>query len=73
MADLATSALEDAVKKGVLKSALPPRALMLVVWGQMLGVIQVLSIRRENFEKAFGLTQDELVDHFIKMLAVSLK
>lgn len=72
MADLATQSLENAVKKGVLKPKLPPRALMLAIWGQMLGVIQVLRIRQKHFKKAFGIEQEQLVDHFIEMMAVSL-
>lgn len=72
MADLATDALESAIQRGVLETDLPPRALMLVIWGQMLGVVKILRIRNKHFKSVFGLDQDELIDQFIGMMAASL-
>jgi AcrR family transcriptional regulator len=72
MADMATAALKDAVEKGLLNTQLPPRALMLVIWGQMLGVLQVLRIRKAHFKSTFGIDPDELIDRFIQMMAASL-
>lgn len=45
ISDLVTAILETAVQRGELASDLPPRPLMLMLWGQLLGVIQILRIR----------------------------
>lgn len=72
IAALATTAIEKGIRRGTLVTDLAPRQLMLLLWGQILGVIQILRIREKHFEGAFGLTRDELFNHFVALLETAL-
>ena len=65
IADMATAAIERGIQQGALVTDLTPRQLMLLLWGQIFGVIQILRIREKHFEGAFGLGRDELFNHFV--------
>ena len=69
---LATAAIENGIQQGTLVTDLAPRQLMLLLWGQILGVIQILRIREKNFESAFGLTRDALFGHFVDLMESAL-
>jgi AcrR family transcriptional regulator len=72
IADLATAAIEKGLQQGSLATDLAPRQLMLLLWGQIFGVIQILRIREKHFEGTFGLTRENLFDHFVKMVEKAL-
>ncbi len=72
ISDMAAAAIELGIARGVLVTDLAPRQLMLLLWGQILGVIQILRIRKKHFESAFGLSRDKLFKHFVGMIQSSL-
>lgn len=72
ISDRVTATLEAAVNQGALVTTLEPRQLMLLLWGQIYGVIHILRIRGKNFEHAFGMPRDALFKHFVEMLRTSL-
>jgi len=72
IADMATAAIEKAVANGTLVTDLKPRQLMLLLWGQIFGVIQILRIREKHFEDAFGLGRDDLFNQLVKMVEKAL-
>lgn len=73
IAAMATTAIEEGIRRGTLATDLSPRQLMLLLWGQILGVIQILRIRARHFEGAFGLTRDALFGQFVKMMERALE
>ncbi len=72
IADIATAAIETGVKNGSIVTELAPRQLMLLLWGQIFGVLQILRIREKNFEGAFGLSRDALFTHFVALIQTAL-
>ena len=72
MAALATNAIETGIQQGTLVTKLAPRQLMLLLWGQIIGVIQILRIREKHFEGAFGLSRDEFFNHFVMLMDAAL-
>ncbi len=72
IADMATAAIERGIQQGALVTDLAPRQLMLLLWGQIFGVIQILRIREKHFEGAFGLGRDELFNHFVALTESAL-
>lgn len=70
--DLLTALLETAVKQGSIQTDLPARALVLLLWGQVFGVVQVMRMRKSHFEEVFGIGQTALFDRFVKMLETAL-
>ncbi len=72
IADRVTATIEAAVTQGTLVTSLEPRQMMLLLWGQIYGVIQILRIREKNFEHAFGIRRDALFKHFVEILQTSL-
>ncbi len=72
ISDMATTAIEKGIASGDLVTDLTPRQLMLLLWGQIFGVIQILRIREKHFEGAFGLGRDELFNHFVALTESAL-
>lgn len=72
MARLVTAAIEAGMTAGRLKSDLAPRQLMLILWGQIFGVMKIFRMRRRHFEAAFGIGRRALFDHFVSMVERSL-
>jgi len=72
IADMAIAAIEKAIANGTFVTDLKPRQLMLLLWGQIFGVIQILRIREKHFEDAFGLGRNDLFNQFVKMVEKAL-
>jgi AcrR family transcriptional regulator len=72
MARMVTKAIEAGMAGGGLKSSLAPRQLMLILWGQIFGVMKIFRMRRHHFKAAFGISRKDLFSHFVEMVERSL-
>jgi AcrR family transcriptional regulator len=72
MARLVTAAIDAAIAGGRVKSSLTARQLMLILWGQIVGVMKILRMREPNFEAAFGIDRRALFDQFVGMVEHAL-
>lgn len=72
MADLMVRCIEKAVATGAVKTDLTPVQLMLVLWGQVLGVIQIILMRQEGFEQTYGICHEALFERFMDMVTAGL-
>lgn len=54
-----TAALERDLREGRIRSTLPARGLMLLLWSQTFGVIQGLLMRRHDFSSVYGVDPEE--------------
>ena len=72
MARMVTAAIEAGMADGDIRSDLSPRQLMLLLWGQVFGVVKILRMRETNFEAAFGIGRRALFDHFVTMVEGAL-
>ncbi len=68
IADMITDAIRTRVLAGVIHTDLAPRPLMLILWGQIVGVVQILRMREAHFEETFGLSREALFDQFVCMM-----
>lgn len=71
-ARLVLSVIEDGIRRGWLRTAMSPHQLMLVLWGQIYGVLHILRMRQAGFEAAFGISQEALFDGFVGMVKTAL-
>ena len=72
IAEMTTEVIRSRIDAGVIRTDLTPRALMLLLWGQIVGVMQILRMRQEHFEETFGLSREILFDHFVRMMETAL-
>ncbi len=72
MARLVTTAIERGMAGGEVKSDLTAHQLMLILWGQIVGVIKILRMREKNFAAAFGISRRALFDRFVGMVEQAL-
>ena len=70
---IVTTAIADGMKSNTIHTTLTPRQLMLILWGQIFGVVQVLRMREAHFEEAFGADHHILFDHFVGMIEAGLQ
>lgn len=73
MAAMVQAVLDAGQQNGRLRTDLPPRPLMLVLWGQMLGVVQVLRMREKGFRRTFGIDRQALFERFLLMVDQALR
>jgi AcrR family transcriptional regulator len=69
---LMTAIIERAKASKTIRTALTPRQLMLILWGQIFGVIQVLRMREAHFETIFGTDRRRLFEHFVGIVEEGL-
>ncbi|HCY85223.1 MAG TPA: hypothetical protein DHV36_08825 [Desulfobacteraceae bacterium] len=72
LADLMTRCLARAMEDGQIRTDLTPEQLMLILWGQVFGVIQIILMRREGFSDTYGTSYENLFNTFLDMTAKSL-
>ncbi len=69
---LVIQAIEVERKSGRLITSLKPVQLMLLLWGQIFGVMQIILMRKEGFRETYGITPDALFAEFLAMVEKAL-
>lgn len=67
-----TEALGHAMEQGLLRTTLTPRQMMLVMWGQISGIMQVILMRRNHFVEGFGIEYEALFEEFLNLVERAL-
>ena len=65
---LLSTALEDGIDSGRLRSGMDARQTMLLLWGQMFGVMQILLMRRAGFADIYGIEPEAFFERFVAQL-----
>ena len=73
MARMVTAAIEKGMEIGTIGKDLTPQQLMLLLWGQIFGVMKIFRMRRQHFREAFGIRPEALFEHFVAMVERALK
>jgi AcrR family transcriptional regulator len=68
-----TAAIDSGMAAGTIRTELTPQQLMLVLWGQIVGVMKILSMRDNQFQAAFGIDRQGLFEYFVGLVERSLK
>ena len=67
IAELVLATIARGIEEQKIRTRLTPRQLMLILWGQIFGVMQILRIRTKRFEETFGMSRERLFEHFIEL------
>ncbi len=70
---IVTRAIEEDIINGRIKTHLTPVQLMLILWGQIFGVMKVLLMRQDRFNETYGINQDDLFNTFMAMVKKGLE
>jgi AcrR family transcriptional regulator len=69
---IVTDAIEQDLSAGIIQSTLGPRQLMILLWGQIFGVMQIILMRQTMFYPTYGISYEELFEYFLAMVLKSL-
>ena len=72
IARIVTMAIDAGMAAGRVRRDLTARQLMLLLWGQIIGVVKVLHIRERHFTDAYGIDRRVLFDRFVDMIERAL-
>ncbi len=72
MADLMTRLIAAGIEKKRIKTNLEPAPLMLLLWGQVFGVMQIILMRQAHFQETYGISYEELFANFMDMVGRAL-
>ena len=72
IADLITRFLARGIENKNIQTSLEPAQLMLLLWGQVFGVMQIILMRQTNFQETYGISYENLFDVFMDMATLSL-
>jgi AcrR family transcriptional regulator len=73
IACMVTASIEKGMRAGGIRQDVTPQQLMLLLWGQVFGVMKVFRMRRRHFQAAFGIRRKTLFEHFVVMVERALK
>jgi len=62
--DLMIEAVKIGIQDGSIKTKLDPRHVMLLLWAQSLGMVQVISMRRKYFVNVYGLSTEQFLSNY---------
>ncbi len=65
-------AIELGINRGAIKTSLTSQQMMLLVWGQVFGVMQIILMRKDHFSEAYGLSPEDLFNQFLDLMEKSL-
>ncbi len=68
---IVTSAIEEDIRRGRIHTTLSARQLMLLLWGQVLGVLQIILMRKESFSEVYQITPEKLFEEYLSMVVKS--
>ncbi len=69
---LMTQCLEKAIAEGQIETELSPEQLMLILWGQVFGVMQIILMRQQGFKETYGISYEALFATFLDMTTKAL-
>ncbi|MBU3950883.1 MAG: TetR/AcrR family transcriptional regulator [Proteobacteria bacterium] len=72
IADLITRLLAQGIEKKTIKTCLEPAQLMLLLWGQVFGVMQIILMRQQHFKETYKIGYEDLFSAFMDMTALAL-
>jgi hypothetical protein len=68
-----TAAIERDICNGHIHTKLSATQLMLILWGQILGFMQIIIMRKKSFEEAYDITPESLFEEYLRMAIKSLQ
>ncbi len=71
-AAMLTEAIAVPIEKGSIRTTLTPKQMMLAMWGQISGIIQIILMRREHFRETFGMEYEAFFDEFLTLIERSI-
>lgn len=60
--DLIVRAIEEGISAKIIRTTLTPKQLMLILWGHVFGITQIILMRQKYFKQAFGIDQKKFFE-----------
>lgn len=70
--DIILSTIKQGITDGSIKTSRKPQHLMILLWAQMLGVLQTVSMRNVFFEETYQMSAEEFFAYFMENIEISL-
>ena len=67
-----TNALEIGISRGAIETDLTAKQLMLILWGGIVGTIQIIMMRKDSLADSYGIDADELFRHFLASMETTI-
>ncbi|MGB4269424.1 MAG: TetR/AcrR family transcriptional regulator [Spirochaetota bacterium] len=71
--ELILKAIEYGIQEESIHTTLTPKQLMVILWGQVFGITQIIMMRQTYFKEAFGIDHTELFERFLLHTEKTLK
>ncbi|MBN1635945.1 MAG: TetR/AcrR family transcriptional regulator [Deltaproteobacteria bacterium] len=71
-ADLTIRAIEAAIEDGTIKTKLSPLQLLLILWGQLSGVMEMIATREQFLGEIYNTNAEKLFNNFMELTEKSL-
>ncbi len=71
--EIILKAIECGMQEGSINTTLTPKQLMVILWGEVFGITQIIMMRQTYFKEAFGIDHTELFERFLLHTEKSLK
>ena len=65
--EILINAVSEGMKDGSIKSDLDPVKIAMILWGQTMGILQLVKNKGEILEKVFGVNKQEIIDDYFKL------
>ncbi|MCP4722950.1 MAG: TetR/AcrR family transcriptional regulator, partial [Desulfobacteraceae bacterium] len=72
IADLITRLIARGIENKSIKTSLEPAQLMLLLWGQVFGVMQIILMRQAHFQETYNISYEDLFAAFMDMAGLAL-
>jgi len=72
MSDMIIEAIKTGLEDGSIKTNLDPKHLMLLLWAQIIGAIQVILMRQKYFSDIYELTTEAFLSEFKSLIQTYL-
>ncbi len=72
IAELITRLIATGIENESIKTSLEPGQLMLLLWGQIFGVMQIILMRQAHFQETYNISYEDLFAAFMDMAGLAL-
>lgn len=70
---LVAKAVQSGIDDGTVRAELDPLRTAFILWAQTTGMLQILSLKGEHFERVHGVSTDDLMERFFRFVELALR
>ncbi|MBN1635031.1 MAG: TetR/AcrR family transcriptional regulator [Deltaproteobacteria bacterium] len=70
--EIITVAIQDGIENKSIRTSLTSKQVMLILWGQILGIMQIILMRKSHFEETYEISHEKLFFRFMDLIERAL-